>query len=69
VVSHIEGAIEADGIYGNIIFDLHPHSQKRNQSVRKGLPIYYNYLILNFMSLLSLVRVLKFNSPGIADIL
>jgi hypothetical protein len=39
-VSHIEGATEADGIYGNIIFDLHPLSQKHNQSVRKGLPIY-----------------------------
>jgi len=46
---HIEAATDTDGMYGNIIFDLHPYSQKHTQSVRKGLPIYYNYWILNCM--------------------
>jgi len=64
LVSHIEGAAEVDGVYGNIIFDLHPLSQKQPECKERA-----THILINFMSLLSLVCVLKFNATGIADIL
>jgi len=46
LVSHIEGAAEVDGVYGNIIFDLHPLSQKQPECKERATHILNKFYVI-----------------------